>query len=131
VPHVVIEGEVDLEAWVRDFAPVLMRERGDVLRADRVFVDRERQNVLVEALSVEGGRKQPFYVKISRRSSSSSAVARSVTVRVDPLTHPERSEGVRRLVACLAQQLLDATPGAKVGASNVVIRSAGAEGEPR
>lgn len=115
MPHVVIEGEVDLEAWVRDFTPILIRREGDVLRADRVFLDRECQNVLVEALAVEAGRKQPFYIKISLRRGSEA------TLRVDPMTHPERSPGVRDLVAKLASDLLERTPGARVGRTNLPI----------
>ncbi len=125
MPHVVIEGEVDLEAWVRDFTPVLIRREGDALRADRVFLDRERQNVLVEALAVEAGRKQPFYIKISLRRG------REATLRVDPMTHPERSPGVRDLVAKLASDLLERTPGARVGRTNLVISSPGAGGGSR
>ncbi len=123
MPHVVIEGDVDLEAWVRDFRPVLLRRGGDVLRADRVYLDREVRNALVEALAVEGGRKQPFYVKISAHRP------RSATLRVDPLTHPERSAGVREIVSLLARDLLLRTPGARVGATNLVISSRGSGGE--
>jgi hypothetical protein len=35
------------------------------------------------------------------------------------MTHPERSQGVRQIVARLAQDLLARTPGARVGATNL------------
>jgi len=68
---------------------------------------------VVEMLVVEAGRKQPFYAKVSLHDRGSA------TVRVDPMTHPERSQGVREIVARLAQDLLARTPGARVGATNL------------
>ncbi len=65
MPHVVLEGPVDLRAYARDFRPVLLRRGRDVLRADRIFVEREGYSLLIEALVVKAGRKQPFYLKIS------------------------------------------------------------------
>lgn len=117
MPHLVFEGELDLQSWVRDFAPVLLRSGADVLRADRVYFEREGRDVLIEALVVEAGRKLSFYVRISRHTDGST------TLRVDPLTHPERSPGLRKLVTHLARELLLRTSGAKIGSTNLVLPS--------
>ena len=45
----------------------------------------------------------------------------SATVRIDPLTHPERSEGVREIVALLGLDLLQRTEGATLGQTNLVL----------
>ena len=118
MPHLVFEGDVDLAAYARNYAPVLIRHGKDVLRADRVYVEREQREVLIEALVVEAGRKMPFYVRISRHTDGST------TLRVDPMTHPERSPGLRELVTTLAEQLLERTRGAKIRATNLVLPSA-------
>lgn len=117
MPHVVLEGPVDLHAYARDFEPILLRRGKDVLRADRVFLERERRSLLIEALVVEAGRKQPFYVKVSTHDSGGA------TVRIDPMTHPERSQAVRDLVAELGADLLRRTPGARLGVTNLVLPS--------
>ena len=65
MPHVVLDGPVDLRAYAREFRPLLLRRGRDVLRADRIYVEREGDSLLIEALAVEAGRKQPFYLKIS------------------------------------------------------------------
>ena len=119
MPHLVLDADVDLESYVRDFSPVLIRHGKDVLRADTVYLEREHRAVLIEALVVEAGRKMPFYVVISRHGDGSA------TLRIDPLTHPERSSGVRELVTHLAEGLLQSTPGAKVQATNLVLPSSG------
>jgi hypothetical protein len=109
----VIEGAVDLAAYADGFESLLVRGGGDVLRAERVFLETGGRSLLVEALVVEVGRKQPFYVKISLHDRGAA------TVRVDPLCHPERSRGVREIVARIAADLLRRTPGARVGAATV------------
>ena len=117
MPHVVIRGSVDLAAWARDFEPLLLRRGGDVLRADRIFLDADGRTALIAALVLEAKRKQPFYVKISAHARGSA------TVRVDPLTHVERSDGVKELVAQLGAELLARTPGATVERTNLVLPS--------
>ncbi len=116
MPHAVLSGEVDLEALARDFRPVLLRRGPDVLRIDHVFCDEDRRNLLLEALVIEAGRKQPFYVKISQHESSGTT-----TIRIDPLTHPERSAGVRELVAHVVTTVLSQNPAAEIGANNLAL----------
>jgi len=117
MPHVVIAGRVDLTRYARDFKALVLRADGDVLRADALYLERSGRAALIEALAVEAGRKLPFYVKISMHSERA-------TVRIDPLTHPERSEGVKRIVAAIGADLLRHTPGAQIEVTNLVLPSA-------
>ena len=117
MPHVLIRGAVDLAAWARDFEPLLLRRGADVLRADRIFIDGAGRTALVSALVLESRRKLPFYVKISVHDRGST------TVRVDPMTHVERSDGVKQLVAQLAAELLARTPDASIERTNLVLPS--------
>ncbi len=119
MPHVVICGELDLARYARDFEPLLLRTGPDVLRADRIYLERNARSALIEALVVEARRKLPFYVVISTHDRG------SITLRVDPMTHIEHSDGVRRLVAELAADILARVPGGRVRSSNVVIPSPG------
>jgi hypothetical protein len=113
VPHAVIRGDVDLAAFVRAWTPLVVQRGGDVLRADQAYLESGGRALLIDSLCIEAGRKQPFYVKISLHDRGSA------TVRIDPLTHPERSAGVRALVAEVAARLLAATPGATVEKTNL------------
>ena len=115
MPHAVIAGECDLAAFARAWTPLVVRRGGDVLRADRAYLEQGGRALLLEALCVEAGRKQPFYVKLSSHDRGTT------TVRIDPMTHPERSEGVRALVAEIAARLLAVTPGARVETTNLVL----------
>lgn len=115
MPHVVIEGVTDLSAFARAWQPFVVRRGADILRGDHLFLASDARAGLIEALCVEAGRKQPFYVKLAVHDRGSA------TVRVDPMTHPERSDGVRDLIAHVGALLLRATPGGRVGATNLVL----------
>jgi hypothetical protein len=115
MPHVVVEGVADLSVFARGFRPFVVRRGADILRGDHLYVSSDARACLIEALCVEAGRKQPFYVKIAVHDRGSA------TVRVDPMTHPERSDGVRDLIAYVGALLLRATPGGRVGVTNLVL----------
>lgn len=117
MPHVVLAGTVDLREWAEAFEPIVLRRNGVVLRAERVYLESSHRSALVDGLTVESGRKQSFYVKVALHDRG------SCTVRIDPITHPDRSPGVRELVGSVAASLLDRSPDARVARSNVVVPS--------
>ncbi len=116
MPHAVIEGRVELRAWAQAFRPILERRGDDVLRAESVWLAGDGREALVRALAVEAGRRQAFYVLVGTNGARA-------TVRIDPLTRPERSDGVRALVALVAADVLARSPGARLGATNLVLPS--------
>jgi hypothetical protein len=120
----VIEGPVDLAAFARAWQPLTVRLGADILRANQIFVENDARALLIDALTIEAGRKQPFYVLISRHE-------KTTTVRLDPMTHPERSDAVRALVAEVAARLLAATPGGRIDTTNLVLPSGKDRGDTR
>jgi hypothetical protein len=128
LPHVVIEGAVDLVDYAKRFAPLDVHEVRDLLRTEHVYLERSGRSMLIQALAVEAGRTQTFYVRISVHDRGTASV------RVDPLTNPERSDGVKRIVAGIGADLLARTPGARVRTTNLVLTSSSSEpggGQPR
>jgi hypothetical protein len=112
----VIDGEVDLRAYAERFAHLHITKTRDVLKTEAVYVERAGRALLIQALAVEAGRTQTFYVRVS-------AQERGASVRIDPLSRPERSEGVKRIVAEIGADLLARSPGAKVRTTNLVLPS--------
>ncbi len=109
---------MDLERFARAFEPRLIRRDGDVLRTLGAFLSLDGRALLIEALVVEAGRKQAFYIKIASHGAGGASV------RIDPQTRPERSAGVRDLVAEVGADLLRRSPQARLGATNLVVPSA-------
>jgi hypothetical protein len=123
----VIDGACTLEAYARELVPMLRRlPGGDVLRTQGVFLERFGRALLIEALAVERGRKTGFYVRLASHEDG------RCSVRVDPATQVERTDGVKRIVAEVGADLLARSPGATVRVTNLVLPSppAGAAGRP-
>ena len=99
MPHVVIDGAIDLRAFAQSFAPLHITETGDVLKTECVYIERSGRALVIEALAIEARRTQKFYVRVAAQDRG------SVSVRIDPLTKPERSEGVKRIVACIGSSI--------------------------
>lgn len=112
VPHVVLTGKVDIELIFDALKPLLVRNEKNVLRTTEAFLERGKNVILVEALAIEDGRKRTFLVIISRRDDG-------VVVRLYPKFDVEKTDGVKKILAELAKQLLGAFPDLKVGETNL------------
>jgi hypothetical protein len=117
MPHALIEGAIDLAAFALAFEPLLIRRGSDVLRTGDVFVERAARALLIEAVVIESGRKQPFYVRVAYGERG------SVNVRVDPHTHPDRTPAVHALVGEIVAAILTFAPASKLLRGSVVVPS--------
>ncbi len=61
---------------------------------------------------VEQGRAQSFFVQLSQKD-------RQITVRLLPATDPEKTLGVKRVMALIAKQLREAAVGSRFGKTNL------------
>ena len=111
MPHVVLQGSISLEQCQSRIAPFLFRDGGFIVRGERVFRDPEGMTLLIETLVVDRGHTQKFFIQIVRRREDA-------IVRLEPLTDPEKTPGVRRALAVVAHRLREST-GATYGKSNI------------
>ena len=68
--------------------------------------------MLVDCVVVEAGRSQNFFVQLSQKD-------RQITVRLLPASDPEKTTGVKRVMALIAMQLHDSTAGSRFGKTNL------------
>lgn len=111
MPHVVLEGRVTIDAAARAFRPFVEREGDLIVKADRLYRESEGRAALVEMVVVEAGHTQKFFIQLSPREGG-------LTVRLEPLTDPEKTAGVRRAIAHVAARLREAC-GAVYGRTNI------------
>jgi hypothetical protein len=117
VPHVVLQaregsdGRALLEAWARHYEPFLDRDGDRIVKADRFFRERGGGVALIEMVVVDRGFTQKFFIQIAARSGD-------VTVRLEPLSDPEKTAGVRAALARVAERIVAAT-GCAWGATNI------------
>ncbi|HEY4187254.1 MAG TPA: hypothetical protein VGP07_19415 [Polyangia bacterium] len=112
MPHVVIEEVVDLAAACQHLGPSSTRAGADILKVNDVYLNLSGRTALVDCLAIEAGRSQSFFVQLAQKD-------RQTTVRLLPATDPEKTPGVKRLMAMLARQVRALVPGSRFGKTNL------------
>ena len=113
MPHVIIKGKVAPEDIWLAFAPLEFVEGDSAFKAEEAYLSTDKEVVLIRSLAVERGFKQHFLVKIARKDGD------SVSLTLDKLTTPEKSEGVKRTLGLYAWKILQAEPETVIEATNI------------
>lgn len=112
MPHVVLTGAPRASDCIAAYKPIMEREGDTVTKTGMVYLAQDGKAALIDALVIEKGDKAGFYVLVSERDDG-------VVVRLDPLTDPPKTPGVKQVLALIAQQILAAFPDASVGKTNL------------
>ena len=112
MPHVVIEEALDLEIACQSIQLAAFRNGSEILKVVDVYLNRSGHTALVDCVVVEEGRSQAFFVQLSQKD-------RQITVRLLAATDPEKTNGVKRIIALIAGQVHQATVGSRIGKTNL------------
>ncbi len=112
MPHVVIEEALDLGIASQGIKLSVARNGSEIIKVVDVYLNRTRHIALVDCVVVEEGRSQTFFVQLSQKE-------RQITVRLLPATDPQKTIGVKRVIALIAKQLHEATAGSRFGKTNL------------
>ncbi len=112
MPHVVVAGSITPEAVAECLEPVMERTEQGVLKADKAYLALDKQSIVIEALAIEGGNKQSFLAMVQGRPDG-------VVVRLHPLVDPEKTDGVKRILALIGRQIKEKFEGASFGETNL------------
>lgn len=111
MPHVILTGDISIEKARSAFAPFLVRDGDRIIKAERFYIERDQRAALIEIIASERGFTQKFFIQLAPRRDG-------LTVRLEPLTDPEKTPAVRRALAEVAHRLVTAT-GSAYGATNI------------
>ena len=111
MPHVVLEGRVTIDECQRRFEPFVVREDERIVKVENFYRERDGRAALIETLVVESGHTQKFFILLSAKGEG-------LTVRLEPLTDPEKTPGVRRALALVAHRIREAS-GCAYGRNNI------------
>lgn len=117
MPHVVVEGPASLGRLYQQFAPESVRQGACIFKLKAMYLNTTQTEALIDCVVVEDGLPQNFYALLAQKSPSGRSAA--ITVRLDPLTDPQKTDGVKRLVALLGQRLKVQDPACAYGATNL------------
>ncbi|MBZ0267588.1 hypothetical protein K8I85_05490 [bacterium] len=112
MPHVVIEGPVDLDRFFRGLEPIQERDEAGIRKITDAYLNVKGTSLLLEAVVVEDGKSQGFLIAVSCKGEGA-------TVRLLPATDPEKTPGVKRLLADVARLLVHRFPGTRFGKTNL------------
>jgi len=112
MPHIVLENISDVKHAYEAITPFAEKTEKGMLKVTDKYINSAGQVVLVEALAIEDGRNQNFFIQLSGKTSS-------ITVRLLPMTDPEKTNGVKTIMAEIAKQIKDTDPNITYGKTNL------------
>lgn len=112
MPHIQVVGAAPLEQLVDRFEPINYRSGPTICKTSAIFLNSRDRTALIQALVVEPHVQRKFYILLAERPEG-------LMVRLDPLTDPEKTDAVKRLVALVADWVRRASPGARYGTTNL------------
>ena len=112
MPHVVLNGKVSVENIFEELKPLLIRNQNSILKTTDVYLEREKNVILIDSLAIDDDKKIVFLAMISGRDDG-------VVVRLYPKIAVEKTEGVKKILVELGKQLIATFPEFKIGETNL------------
>jgi len=112
MPHIVLENINSTKDAFKAIQPFSSKIEGGILKVMDKYINSSFESALVESLAIENGINQTFFIHISQKKSS-------LTIRLLPLTDPEKTNGVKSIMATLAKQIKDTNPLIEYGKNNL------------
>jgi len=112
LPHVVLNGKAAIENIFKELKPLMIRNQNSILKTTDVYLEREKNVILIDSLAIDADKKTVFLAMISGRYDG-------VVVRLYPKIDVEKTEGVKKILAELAKQLIATFPELKIGETNL------------
>ncbi len=112
MPHVVIEETGELQALYQNFTPTLQRTGAEILKIQEFYMSRNGKDALLECVAIEEGTSSNFFVQLKLHD-------KAITVRLLPATDPEKTPGVKKVMALVARFIRTAYPESRYGKTNI------------
>jgi hypothetical protein len=113
MPHIVLENINSTKEAFDSVEPFANKIEGGMLKVIDKYINANEQTALIESLAIENGNNQSFFIQLSQKKSS-------LTVRLLPLTDPEKTNGVKIIMATIAKQIKDVNSEITYGKNNLV-----------
>jgi hypothetical protein len=112
MPHVVLNGRLNIDVIFDGLKNVSLRNESGILRTSDRYMSHEKTAILIESLAIENGVNRGFLTMVSRRDDG-------VVVRIYPLSSVEKTRGVKIILAQIAKQIMEIAPGFSIGETNI------------
>lgn len=112
MPHMQIVGPCRIRDLSASLSRIVESYPPQVLKIQKAYLDPEATALVLEAIVVEGYLRQSFFLLVRQEEDG-------VLVRCHPFCAPQKTDGVKRLIALVARRCLELCPGSRVGHTNL------------
>jgi hypothetical protein len=112
VPHIVLNGRENLDDIFDVLKNVSLRNESGIIKTSDRYINHEKTAILIESLAIENGVNRGFLTMVSRRDDG-------VVVRIYPRSDVEKTPGVKMILAQIAKQIIEISPGFSIGETNL------------
>ena len=112
MPHVVLIGTINLKDIFKKLSPLMIKQEKTILKTSYKYINDYENSILIEALAIEEGKKTNFFVLIEKRKDG-------LVIRVYPEPVIEKTQGVKKILATIAKQIIEEFPMLKIGKTNL------------
>jgi hypothetical protein len=113
MPHVVLSGKYDFTRICIQFKKKINKiENNTIIKYDDSFINSDNNLILIKTIVIENQKSQSFYILVMQKEQQ-------LTIRLDPLTDPKKTNTVKKSLGLIAQDLLNNNKGLKVTKTNL------------
>jgi len=112
MPHIVLEKANNVEECYNTIENLMEKSDGTILKITDKYINEKKTSALIESIAIEQGKSQNFYIQLSSKKDA-------VTVRLLPLTDPEKTNGVKKLMGLVANKIKSSNPNITFGKTNL------------
>ncbi len=112
MPHIVLEKAKNVRECFEVIEPIIEKLSNGILKITDKYINRKENSALIESIVIENGKTQNFFIQLSSKGDA-------VTVRLLPLTDPEKTQGVKILMAFVAKKIKDSNGDIYYGKTNL------------
>lgn len=112
MPHVVLNGSVQVKDIFTNIKPIFIRLENNVIKTSESFISRNESSMIIKTLSIEKEKKISFLILINNRDDG-------VVIRLYPDFEIPKTSGVKKSLAEIANQILNEYEGLSVGKTNL------------
>ena len=99
MPHIVLSGSISLSHVFEHMYKLLFKDQKSniIVRIEKYFINQPGDMVLAKADAVDQ-KPQSFYIMVTNKEDRT-------TIRLDPITDPEKTDGVKIALALMAKRI--------------------------
>ena len=99
MPHVILSGNILLSNTFEHMEKILFKDQKShvIIHIENYFINQPGDIILAKAVAVDQ-KPQSFYIMVMNREDKT-------TIRLDPTTDPEKTDGVKIALALMAKRI--------------------------